>query len=90
MMEYRVIWQREGQAKKRALYQTHEGANVCADRQETAREDMDWLQEPLPEIVFGPVIERREVADWLPFKRRSCRVDFPGCNYPECSCEEMP
>lgn len=64
--EYRVIWQREGQAKKRALYQTLKGAQDCADRQMTARDEMDWLDEYRrpPEIVFGPIVERREVGTW--------------------------
>lgn len=64
-LEHRVVWQRAGQAKKRALYQTLEGATRCAARQETARDDMDWLSEPLPEIVFGPIVESRIVGPWL-------------------------
>lgn len=62
--EWRVIWQREGQAKKRALYQTLEGARACADRQRTACEEMEWLTTPLPEIIFGPNIESRDVGEW--------------------------
>lgn len=69
MREHRVIWRREGQATKRALYQTEAGALRCAERQRTAREEMTWLAdrpggEPLPEIVFGPVIQSRGVEEW--------------------------
>jgi hypothetical protein len=67
-----VIWQRDGRPKTRALYQTLEGAKKCVERQRTAREEMDWLNDlesPLgdrrpAEIVFGPVIEHREVGSW--------------------------
>ena len=68
--EFRVIWQREGQEKKRVLYQTHVAALRCAKTQETAREDMTWLNEPgyadlrPAEIVFGPIIQVREVSEW--------------------------
>lgn len=64
MNEYRVIWQREGQEKARRLYQTLKGAKGCVARQLTAREEMDWLDPRLPEITFGPVIQRREVGPW--------------------------
>lgn len=63
-IEYRVTWQREGQARKRALYQTADGAKRCAERQRSAAEEMDWLASPLPPIVYGPVIEEREVGEW--------------------------
>lgn len=62
-LEYRVIWQRSGRPKRRALYQTEAGADRCAARQESAATDMDWLN-GLPEIVFGPVIESRPVGAW--------------------------
>lgn len=64
MQEYRVIWQRKGQAKKRALYQTLAGAKACAERQETARDEMEWLPVPLPEIIYGPVVDARSVGEW--------------------------
>ena len=64
MTEYRVIWQREGQAKKRALYQTRAGARACAERQRTASAEMDWVEPPLLPLIFGPVIESREVGAW--------------------------
>ena len=64
--EFRVRWQREGQKPKRALYQTAAGAVACANRQRTAREEMTWLSEPLPELVAGPTIEARTVGDWKP------------------------
>jgi hypothetical protein len=60
--EYRVVWQREGQAKKRSLYQTAAGAQRCAERQRSAAEEMDWLDRRPAAIVFGPVIEEREVG----------------------------
>jgi hypothetical protein len=67
--EFRVIWQREGKPRTRALYQTLKGANRCVERQRTAREDMDWLNDDESdrrptEIVFGPIIEQRLVGDW--------------------------
>ena len=62
--EYRVIWQREGTAKKRAFFQTLAGAEGHAVRQVNARGDMDWLEEPVPEITYGPIIESREVGPW--------------------------
>lgn len=69
--EYRVIWQREGRPKRRELYQTLAGALRCVERQRTAREEITWLSEelggePVPEIVFGPVIESRAVGEWTP------------------------
>lgn len=62
--EFRVTWQRKGQAPKRAHYQTEKGARACAERQRSAEEEMDWLPTPLPPIVAGPFIERREVGAW--------------------------
>ena len=62
--EYRVTWQRQDEAKKRAFYQTRKGAEACAERQRTARGDMDWLDEPVAKIVYGPVIEHRDVGLW--------------------------
>ena len=65
-LEYLVIWRREGQAKKRAIYQTRAGAIQCAERQVTAQGEVTWLDEPIPAIVYGPVIEQREVQEWVP------------------------
>jgi hypothetical protein len=69
--EYRVSWQREGQQRKRVLYQTLRGAEHCAEQQRTASEDMYWLNVPYkdedcrpPEIVDGPFIECRVVGEW--------------------------
>ena len=62
--EYRVIWQREGCSKRRVIYQTLAGAKECAKRQRTAAEDIDWLSSPIPELVFGPNIESRDVGEW--------------------------
>lgn len=69
--EYRVVWQREGQSeKRRALYQTLAGAQACVRRQETARDEMTWLNDeyddarPKP-LIYGPVIYVREVGTWL-------------------------
>jgi hypothetical protein len=70
--EFRVTWQREGSVKTSRLYQTLEGASRCVERQRTAREEMEWLNDPESplgdrrpsEIVFGPVIEQRLVGDW--------------------------
>lgn len=63
-IEYRVVWRREGQARKRAVYQTRGGAIRCAERQTSARDEMEWVEPPLPPIVVGPVIEQREVTPW--------------------------
>ncbi len=63
-LEYRVIWQREGQEKKRALYQTYKGAFTCAKRQRLARVEMEWVHTPIAEICFGPIIESRYVGPW--------------------------
>lgn len=68
--EFQVTWQRAGQPKKRALYQTREGAQECVRRQETARDEMTWLSKPLPEIVYGPVLRVREVGEWQVTRRR--------------------
>lgn len=62
--EYRVVWQREGLPKRRKIYQTLKGAEACATTQESATLDMEWVSPPVPEIVFGPRIERREVFGW--------------------------
>lgn len=64
--EYKVIWQRENRPKTYALYQTLAGAQRCVNRQLTAREEMDWLEDYRRpgEIVFGPIIRWREVGDW--------------------------
>lgn len=69
--EYLVIWQRKGTGVKRALYQTLAGAQRCAERQRTARAEMDWLNDPElsrderpAEIVYGPIIRQREVGPW--------------------------
>lgn len=62
--EFRVTWQREGQKPKRALYQTEKGAEACAERQRSAASEMEWLETPVPPIVSGPFIERREVGPW--------------------------
>lgn len=62
--EYRVVWQREGQARKRAVYQTQAGALACMERQRTAAAEMDWLPEPLKPLTFGPVLEERTVGPW--------------------------
>lgn len=63
--EFRVSWQRVGQARKRSLYQTRAAAVRCAERQASARDEMDWLPEPLPELTGPPVIEEREVGPWV-------------------------
>ena len=71
-LEYRVIWQREGQKEKqRRIYQTLKGAERCAKVQSTAHEEMTWLNEegwadsrPKP-IIFGPIIESRMVDEWV-------------------------
>lgn len=65
-VEYRVIWQRQGQAKKRRSYQTRSGVLACAEVQKSATDEMDWLSVPVSPLVFGPVIEQREVGDWAP------------------------
>jgi hypothetical protein len=62
--EYRVIWQREGQEKKRRLYQTLSGVRNGAELLRTSAEDMTWLDPPLPPIIHGPIIERRTVGEW--------------------------
>lgn len=63
--EYRVVWQRQGQAKKRFLYQTLQGAERCAKRQITAAQEMDWLPFKLAPLIYEPIIESREVGEWL-------------------------
>lgn len=65
-LEYRVRWQREGQDKKRALFQTEEGAVRHAERQKTAAVEMEWLETPLAELVVDPVVESRAVGSWKP------------------------
>lgn len=65
MNEYRVIWQREGQAgKRRQFYQTRAGAERCAERQRTAAAEIDWVEGGIPPLIFGPVIEERTVGKW--------------------------
>lgn len=63
--EYRVVWQREGRPKVRALYQTLQGAERCAKRQQTAAEEIDWAHDKIPPIIWGPVIEWRAVGPWV-------------------------
>jgi hypothetical protein len=66
-IEYRVVWRRQGQAQNRAaIYQTRDGAIRCAERQASARDEMEWVDPPLPPVVVGPVIEQREVTPWAP------------------------
>lgn len=61
--EYRVIWQRAGHPRRRAIYQTLAGAEACVTRQRTARDEMaEWAT--VDEIVFGPIVLQREVGPW--------------------------
>ena len=72
VFEYRVRWQRLGLPKRRSIWQTLSAASREVDRQRDAHEDMDWLiredgtDDRPPRIVWGPVIEHREVGDWIP------------------------
>lgn len=91
LFEYRIVWQREGYAKKRRLFQTRRAAErfalVAQGRvaEATGLDPNDyaccggyecgcggktnaetWAAESarIPALVFGPVIERREVGTW--------------------------
>jgi hypothetical protein len=71
--EYRVVWRRQGLTQRRRIFQTLAGAQNHArvvsvppdeiDDEEIRRSpglaDMPWL-------VYGPVIETREVGEWGP------------------------
>lgn len=70
-MEFRVIWQREGAAKRRVLYQTLNGALECIKRQESASAEMTWLDPPLPKLVYGPLLQSRITEEWEELLERS-------------------
>jgi hypothetical protein len=65
--EYRVIWRREGKSSRRRIFQTLPGAENFAALVSVPNDEIDdetfWT---MPELIYGPVIETREVGEWGP------------------------
>ena len=64
MLEYKVVWQREGRPKKYKIYQTYKAAEAYVDILMTSAEEITWAYDPIPSLVCPPAILEREVGEW--------------------------
>lgn len=71
--EYRVIWKREGQPRRRKLYQTERGAKefmalLTDDPGELPEDDGAWDSEHYKRMTApfeeAPMLESRDVGEW--------------------------
>lgn len=74
--EYRVVWKREGQARRRKIYQTKRAAEEFIRVLDNVEEDYFGHDEPMgaetkaewerrhAPFTEGPLLESREVGEW--------------------------